>query len=567
MAIEKKNSYRDNPLLKKAGVQQSYTQQEWDEFIKCKKDPIYFIKKYVQIVTLDKGIQPFKMWKFQEEFVNIINKNRFVITKMPRQVGKTTTSVAYFLWFTIFNPDQSVAILANKGSLARDILAKYQLAYENLPSFLQQGVVEWNKGNVKLENGSKLIAGATSSSAIRGGSFNLVFLDEFAHVQQNMAVEFFTSVYPVITSGKDTKVIIVSTPKGMNLFYKIWSDAEARKSDYVPFQIHWSDVPGRDEKWKEETIRNTSEKQFQQEFECEFLGSSNTLISGSILQQMTFRNPKKQLEGIDIFEEVIKQKEDDDGNIIEQDHLYALTVDTAEGKELDSCAFSVIDVSKTPYVLVAKYINNEISPMVFPTVIYNAARYYNNAYVLIEIQSTGQQIANILHMDLEYENILKVTTGNKKQQQISAGHTKNAVLGVKTSPATKRIGCINLKSLIESKVLLVEDADIINELSTYVLKPNGTYSAEVGSHDDLVSTLVTFAWLTTQQYFKEMMNHDLRKRMQEQYHTFNEESMLPIMELQNGLEDETQVVNGDLWVETTMQDPYFDIMHNFRRMI
>jgi hypothetical protein len=262
-----KSSYRDNVLLKRAGVELSYTQEQIDEYLKCSVDPVYFSAKYIKIVNVDKGLMPFEMWDFQKEMVRVYHENRFSIVKCPRQVGKTTTSVAYLLWLTLFSDQQNVAVLANKGSLARDILAKYQLAYENLPQWLQQGVVTWNKGNVELENGSKIIAASTSSSAVRGGAFNLVLLDEFAFVPANIANEFFTSVYPVISSGKSTKIIIVSTPNGMNLFYKLWMDSIGKKNGYKTFEIHWSMVPGRDEAWKEETIRNTSEEQFRQEFE------------------------------------------------------------------------------------------------------------------------------------------------------------------------------------------------------------------------------------------------------------------------------------------------------------
>ena len=266
--ISSKNCYRDNPLLKRAGVQLKYTQDQVEEYMKCAKDPVYFASSYIKIVNVDRGLMAFEMWDFQKEMLRLFQQNRFVITKCPRQVGKTTTSVAYLLWLTLFTDSQNIAVLANKGSLARDILAKYQLAYENLPEWLQQGIITWNKGNVELENGSKIMASSTSSSAVRGGSFNAVFLDEFAFVPANIADEFFNSVYPVISSGKTTKIIIVSTPNGMNLFYKLWMDAINKKNGYKPFEIHWSMVPGRDEKWKEETIRNTSQEQFRQEFEC-----------------------------------------------------------------------------------------------------------------------------------------------------------------------------------------------------------------------------------------------------------------------------------------------------------
>ena len=321
--IDAKDSYRDNPLLKRAGVTLKYTQEQVEEYMRCAKDPVHFAEHYIRIVNVDRGLMPFEMWPFQKEMIRLFHENRFVITKCPRQVGKTTTSVAYLLWLTLFSDSQNIAVLANKGSLARDILAKYQLAYENLPGWLQQGVITWNKGNVELENGSKIMAASTSSSAVRGGSFNCVFLDEFAFVPANIAEEFFNSVYPVISSGKTTKIIIVSTPNGMNMFYKLWMDSIAQKNGYKPFEIHWSMVPGRDAAWREETIRNTSEEQFRQEFECEFLGSTNTLISGTKLQQLVYFDPSYEHDKVKIYEQPVREVDGESP----MDHIYAICVD------------------------------------------------------------------------------------------------------------------------------------------------------------------------------------------------------------------------------------------------
>ena len=279
-------AYLGNPNLKKVNVKQEYTKEQIVEIQKCMKDPIYFIKNYIQIVSLDKGLVPFELYDFQEKLVDTFHNNRFTICKMPRQSGKSTTIISYLLYYSIFNDNKNIAILANKAATARDILSRYQLAYENLPSWLQQGVINWNKGNIELENGSKLVAAATSSSSVRGSSFNIIFLDEFAYVPQQIAESFFSSVYPTISSGKDTKVMIVSTPHGMNMFYKLWVDAEEKRNLYVPIEVHWSEVPGRDERWKEETIKNTSETQFRTEFECEFLGSANTLIAPAKIKSM-----------------------------------------------------------------------------------------------------------------------------------------------------------------------------------------------------------------------------------------------------------------------------------------
>jgi hypothetical protein len=541
MAVNNKDSYRDNPLLKKAGVEHAYTQEEVDEYIRCSKDPVYFAERYIKIVNVDRGLMPFEMWDFQKEMIRTYHENRFSITKCPRQVGKTTTSVAYLLWVTLFSADQNIAVLANKGSLARDILAKYQLAYENLPMWLQQGVITWNKGNVELENGSKIIAASTSSSAVRGGAFNIVFLDEFAFVPANIANEFFNSVYPVISSGKTTKIIIVSTPNGMNLFYKLWMDAIGKKNGYKTFEIHWSMVPGRDEKWRDETIKNTSEEQFRQEFECEFLGSTNTLISGSKLAQMVYKEPIAKHELLSIYEYPIKGDEERSA-----DHIYAITVDPAEGRNMDASAFSVFDVSSVPYKQVARYNSSSISPVLFPTVIYNTARLFNDAYVLVEINNTPQ-IADTLHQDLEYENVVKIETGNKKAQAMGTGFGRGIQLGIKMSPQVKRIGCSNLKTLIENDKLIINDFDTISQLTTFVSSMN-SFKAEDGSNDDIVMTLVIFAWMTTQQYFKEIVNHDLRKQMQLEMLNQSDEEMPSFGIFDDGNNSKYIVEGGDVWL-------------------
>ena len=539
MPAKNKESYRDNPLLKRVGVQVNFTEEQVDEYIKCSRDPIYFAK-YIKIITLDEGVTDFKMYDFQKDMIQTFHKNRFTIMKCPRQVGKTTTTVAYLLWTILFQDAQSIAVLANRGETARGILGKLQLAYENLPMWLQQGVVEWNKGRVELENGSVIIASSTSSSAARSGSFNIVFLDEFAFVPSNIATEFFTSVYPVITAGTRTKIIIVSTPNGMNLFYKIWTDAINKKNNYVPFEVHWSMVPGRDENWKEETIRNTSEHQFRQEFETEFLGSTNTLISGTKLQSMSYKDPVAEHDKMKIYEYPVKG--DDEST---KDHLYCICVDVSEGRNLDASAFSIIDISTTPYRQVATYKSSSISPILFPTVIVNAAKMYNEAYILVEINN-NPQVADIIHQDFEYENLWKIFTGNKKPQQLSSGFGRGVQMGLKMSVAVKRVGCSNLKTLVESNKLLIPDFDTISELTTFTANKT-SFAAEDGENDDLVMTLVVFAWAATQKYFKEIVSHDIRKQIQLENMNQLDEEVLPAPIIDDGRQHNFEVMDGDLW--------------------
>ena len=536
--MENIDGYLGNQRLKKVGVELSYTEEQVAEIIKCTEDPVHFIKNYVKIVNVDRGLVPFDMWPFQEEMVNTFHNNRFCIAKMPRQVGKTTTTVGYMLWSVLFNPDYTVGILANKGSLAREILDRLTKAYEYLPLWLQQGVVVWNKGNIELENGSKIFAYATSAAGVRGGSYNLIFLDEFAFVPHNMAQDFFQSTYPVISSGQTTKVIIVSTPNGLNQFYKMWTDAIEGRSTYKPLEVHWSQVPGRNEEWKNETIRNTSEEQFRVEFETEFIGSSATLISGTKLRSLAFHNPISSDEGLDIYEQPISGR------------LYICTVDCAEGVEADYSTINVVDVTQTPYRQVAKYRNNKLPLLFFPTIIYSVAKKYNEAYALIETNNIGQQVVDILHYDLEYENIYKLEHHHIKGQSISAGFRRSTSFGIKTTKSVKKIGCANLKTLIENDKLIINDFDTIAEMNTFS-RVRDSYSAEEGNNDDLVMGLVLFAWLTAQTFFKDSTSIDVRKLMLAEQNMLVDEDLAPVGIIDNGKQEEITIdrENNDIWTE------------------
>ena len=530
--------YLGNDRIKRVGIELSYTEEQVAEIIKCTEDPVHFIRNYVKIVNVDHGLVPFNMWPFQEEMVKTFHENRFCIAKMPRQVGKTTTTVGYMLWSVLFNPDYTVGILANKGSLAREILDRLTKAYEYLPLWLQQGVVVWNKGNIELENGSKIFAYATSADGVRGGSYNLIFLDEFAFVPHNMAQDFFQSTYPVISSGQTTKVIIVSTPNGLNQFYKMWTDSIEGRSTYKPLEVHWSQVPGRDEAWKNETIRNTSEEQFRVEFETEFIGSSATLISGTKLRSLAFHNPISSDEGLDTYEQPIPGR------------LYICTVDCAEGVEADYSTINVVDVTQTPYRQVAKYRNNKLPLLFFPTIIYSVAKKYNEAYALIETNNIGQQVVDILHYDLEYENIYKLEHHHIKGQSISAGFRRSTSFGIKTTKSVKKIGCANLKTLIENDKLIINDFDTIAEMNTFS-RVRDSYSAEEGNNDDLVMGLVLFAWLTAQTFFKDSTSIDVRKLMLAEQNMLVDEDLAPVGIIDNGKQEEITIdrENNDIWTE------------------
>ena len=530
------NVYLGNPNLKKANTQIEFTQENIVEFLKCKEDPVYFAKKYIKIVSLDEGLVPFNLYPFQEKLVNTFHNNRFNICKMPRQTGKSTTVVSYLLHYAVFNDNVNIGILANKAKIAIDLLGRLQTAYENLPKWMQQGIIAWNKGSLELENGSKILAASTSASAVRGMSFNILFLDEFAFVPNHVADDFFASVYPTISSGTQTKVIIVSTPRGMNHFYRMWHDAERGKSDYIPTDVHWSEVPGRDAVWKEQTIANTSEQQFKVEFECEFLGSVNTLISPAKLKNMVYEAPIVKNAGLDIYENTIPE------------HNYLMTVDVARGLGNDYSAFIVYDITNFPYKVVAKYRNNEIKPMLFPNIIYDVARGYNNSFILCEVNDIGDQVASILHFDLEYDNVLMCSMRGRAGQIVGSGFSgKKSQLGVRMTAAVKKLGCSNLKTLLEDDKLLTVDYEIISELTTFSQKHN-SFEAEEGCNDDLAMCLVIFAWLVAQDYFKEMTDNDVRKRIYEEQKNQIEQDMAPFGFISDGLDDDSFIdKNGERW--------------------
>jgi hypothetical protein len=543
---EKNNTgYRNNPKLKPPGVELQYTEEQLREYVKCAKDPVYFCSKYVKVKTLDKGVMPFELYDYQQKFVNAIHNNRFVISKWPRQSGKSTSVIGYITHYVTFNQSVSCAILANKLKTAKDeLFAKLQLAYENLPHFLQQGVVEWNKTSFKLENGSRVICDATSSSAIRGGSFNLLLLDEYAFLPSHVAEEFYSSTYPTISAGTTTKLIIVSTPNGMNHFHKLWVDSNRPeghklKNKFIPVEVNWREVPitpggpRRDDAWAAEQIANTSEEQFQQEYGCSFLGSSNTLISSTKLNVLA---PEEFLsedsEGLRIFEEPKK------------DNIYFLMADVSRGQGSDYSAFTVVSGNESPYRVVATYRNNTVSPFNFPNIIKKVGEKYNNAYVLVETNDIGGQISNILYNDLDYENLLMTRIMGRKGQVLSQGFAQGkSEMGLRTTAQTKKLGCAIFKRLVEEDKILLNDERIINELMTFVSRSN-TFKADDGHHDDLVMTLVFFSWLCRQDYFADLiesakMNYEEAKKPED-------DNILFMLNPNEG-EDGEFKANGAVW--------------------
>lgn len=524
MAIESLG-YLGNVNVKKDGVQQEYTEQEQREYIRCRKDPAYFAEHYAKVVHLDKGLVPFKLYPYQKKMFEHFNDNRFSIVLACRQSGKSISSCIYILWYAIFHSNKTIAILANKGDTAREMLSRILLALENLPFFLQPGARALNKGSMEFSNNTKIVARATSSSSIRGMSINLLFLDEFAFIENDAT--FYTSTYPVIISGTSTQVIITSTANGIgNTYHKLWTGAVQGVNSYKPFRIDWHDVPGRDEKWRDETIANTSLLQFKQEFGNDFLGNGDTLIEGEHLLKMSAREPLYDKGSTRVYKEPNKS------------HSYIMAVDVAQGRGQDYSTFNIIDVSTRPFEQVAVYRNNKISPILFPAELIKWAKVYNNAYMVVENNDQGALVTNGLHYDFEWEEMYHEST-------VQGGR-----LGLRMTRKSKKVGCSNLKDLIEENKLEIVDEETIKELSTF--EARGTsFEASRGNHDDMVMSLVAFAWFTTEINFLDLTDTDVKSMMYAEKMRQINDDHVPFGFVDDGIIDDNQPtyekMGGQMW--------------------
>jgi hypothetical protein len=544
--LDNEKGYKGNVLLKKSNQEIEWTPELIKEWVKCSEDPIYFVENYMKIISLNEGLVTFNPYPYQKNMIKTFVENRYSIVTTARQAGKSTTTCGFILWYIIFQADKTVALLANKGDTAREILGRVQLAYQHLPKWLQQGVKEWNKGSFELENNSRVIAAATSASAIRGYTINLLFIDEAAHIEN--WDEFFTSVYPTISSGSESKIILVSTPNGLNHFYSTWANAKEGRNGYASILVNWKDVPGRDEKWRQETLAgmNFDLEKFDQEMNCEFLGSSGTLIAGWKLKELVPQTAVVQQEGLMQYYKPQK------------DHIYTIVCDVSRGKGLDYSAFQIIDVTKMPYEQACVYRNNSVSPVDYADVIHRLAKAYNNAAVLVEINDIGEQVSHSLHYDFGYENILFTENSGRAGKQVTAGFSgRTADKGIRTTKLVKSVGCSILKLLVEQNQFIVNDFHTINELSTFSKKGN-SYEAESGKHDDLVMCLVLFAWLSEQQYFKDYSNINTLMSLREKTDEDMEQDLAPFGFVFNGREDyeddEYERLVPESWMWQTERD-------------
>ena len=544
---QKINSYNGNRNLKQIGYEIQYTADQVKELLTCKDDPVHFIKNYCKIVSLDSEMLiPFDLYDYQVSFLNNIHTNRRIISMQPRQMGKSQTVAAYTLWYTLFNNNKTVAILAYKKDAAVEILSRFQLMYENLPLWMQQGIKTWNQGDVELENGSSVFTAATSNSGIRGKSVNLLYVDEVAIVQNNVAEEFFTSIYPVVSAGETTKIILTSTPLGYNHFWKFWNDAERGTNGFVPFRVNYWEHPKRDKSWAEDQRKILGEVKFNQEVLCAFLGSSNTLIAADAIARMSPMENEYSKDNLDILEKPVK------------DHVYFMSIDTSRGVEREYSAFTVVDCTEYPFKVVAKYKDNKISPLLYPDIIVKIAKDYNGAFVLVEINDIGQQVADLIHNELEYDNMIWVGHDVKYGQFLSSSG-RNSTLGVRTTKQIKRIGCSTFKSLVEEEKLLIFDKDIISEISTFVER-RGSFEHDEGYTDDLVMSLVLFSWASNDPLFKDLMNSNNRKALYNQQILKIEEELTPFGIFADSDDHDYEIADGDLWLSDKFQTNYQEFL-------
>lgn len=524
--------YNGNANLKALGVPIEYTPEQFKEYVKCKNDPLYFMNRYCYIVSLDQGSVLFKTHPYQDRLVESIHNNRFVLGKIGRQMGKTITIACYLIHYAMFNDNKEICILANKASAAREVLSRVQFAYEYLPSWLQQGIKTWNKGNVELENGSKIYTGATTASGPRGKSISLLYIDEAAIIENGVADAFFASTYPTISSGKESKIIMTSTPLGFNHFWKFWNESENGRNAFKRVDAHYTEHPDRTEEWAAGMLEILGPLKFNQEILCHWLGSSATLIDANAISNLSAKKPLTSKDGLDIFENPIVGSPSEGTT----DAVYCMVVDVSKGVGGDYSAFCVIDITSVPYRLVARFRSNTMPPLILPTMIHRVATEYNKAYVLCEI-NTSEQVAYILHNELEYENLMTVKR-TQRGQEISQGFAGGTLaMGVTTDKKVKRIGCSNFKSLVEEGKIQFWDSVLISEISTFIEKKD-SFSADDGYTDDVVMTMVLFAWLTTQPYFKDLNNVDLRKALYESQMEQLESNMTPFGIILDGREED-----------------------------
>jgi hypothetical protein len=478
--VKNKQNYMNNPNLPAVGAEFEYTPDQIKQLTKAKKNLLYFAENFFHIISLDDGKQKIKLHLPQKRALRKMRDNRFFILLASRQIGKTTMMTIYALWIACFSDDQRILVVANKEGTAIEIMQRIRMAYEELPNWLKPGVKEYGKTSVTLANGTKIGISTTTGTAARGQSVNCLILDELAFIEPHLVEEFWKSVYPIVSSSKKSKIFIASTANGTgNLFYKLYTGAESGETNWACDKILWNEIPGRDERWKEDTINSIgSIEAFNQEFNCEFLDSGESSLNEELFARLMQRTQEPKF----IFDEGKYLLWDEPSS----DGIYIVSVDTSEGVGADYSVVHVFDYRDlTNIKQVATYCDNTISPYNFTEKVYEILQHWGNPLACIERNNCGAQVVDNLSRHHGYENI--VCWGAS-----AAGRAKSQ-LGIIAHTNTKHKGVTNMRYWInELESVEIRDANLVKELRDFIRYPNGTWAAKrgAGNHDDRVMSMI-----------------------------------------------------------------------------
>jgi hypothetical protein len=510
------NPFHDgDPELKRSNLLYEYTPDEILEIEKCAKDVVYFAK-YCRVMT-DDGLFYVKLRDYQESVLREYQASRFNIFLAPRQVGKSITSAIVLVWYLLFNHDKNAMILANVGSTAEELMDKIKAIVRGLPWFLKPGMVVNNVMSMKFDNGCRAIAKTTTKTSAIGFTIHFLYMDEFAHIHPNFIESFFRSTYPTVSSSKVSRIIITSTPNGMNKFYEIYQGAVTGENSFNPIRVDWWQVPGRDENWKKEEIANLgSEELFNQEYGNQFLSSSTLLLGSNELKKIKSNETEYVWKEMDVLTDLGLPYENfrwhpkfslDDNTI--KTNRFVLSIDLAGGGKGDFTVLNIFKVVPLPkkviedledfqdesdffgLLQVGVYRDNEIEVEDFKRILETLLVrffYSDNVRVLLEINFKGELLIDKLSLN---DNIpLELFVHTK--------HTESARTrkpGIKYNEKNKLKYCEMLRSQVRlNRVLLNEKSWTIPELFSFGLNSRGTYSSQTG-HDDVAMTVVNLSGL------------------------------------------------------------------------
>lgn len=480
----------DGVLIKKANRQETYTEEQITDLVAC-MDPdegyLYFARKFAYIQHPTKGKLLFDPYEYQLRLMHSYHSYRFNINMMPRQTGKTTCAAIYLAWYAMFNPDQTILIAAHKYTGAQEIMSRIRFVYETCPDHIRAGVTSYNKGSIEFENGSRIISQTTTGNTGRGLSISLLYCDEFAFVQPNIAEEFWTSISPTLATGG--RAIITSTPNSdEDTFATIWKQAEQKFDEhgneqevgingFHSFIAQWDEHPDRDEQWKKDEIGRIGEEKFRREYGCEFLVFEETLINSLKLAAMEGISPKIQMGQVRWYKKPDPKKS------------YVVALDPSMGTGGDYAAIQIIELPT--YEQAGEWQHNQTAIPGQIRVLRDVCTYLaeetkgsNNIYWSVENNGIGEACLLVIQ-DFGEENI----PGLFVSEPIRKGHVRKFRKGFNTTHSSKTTACARLKTMVENDKLLIKSKPLISELKAFIAA-GSSFQAKPGHTDDLVSSLL-----------------------------------------------------------------------------